>query len=149
MVQTQICNLAAESQAVDVNAVFGDRLRLLEYEARQEGSQLKLRLYWRAEQRMDTDYKVFIHVFDPTTGIPLAQDDAMPHRGAYPTTFWWPDEVIEDPISISLNGVPEGIYGIAVGIYEPTTGKRLRLINSQGEIIEDGRFILNEIVTIE
>jgi hypothetical protein len=148
-VQTRPCNLATKPQAVDANAMFGERMRLVEYDVRQQETTLKLKLYWRAEQRMDLDYKVFVHVFDWATGVPLAQDDAMPHRGAYPTTFWWPGEVVEDRISISLKDIPQGSYGIAVGVYEPMTSERLNLVNNQGEIIEDGRFILGDTVNIK
>ncbi len=54
-VRSDICNLAVEPGAQDVNALFGDVLRLLEYEANQEGGSLHLTLYWHLERRMDID----------------------------------------------------------------------------------------------
>ena len=148
-VQAAVCNLAENAEAKDVNAVFGDQLRLLEYETRRNDGLQNVTLYWRSERRMETDYMIFVHIFDPATGIPVAQDDAMPHRSAYPTTFWWPGETVADLIPISLNGVPPGSYGIAVGVYEPSTGERLSLVNSLGQLIPDGRLVLDEIVEIE
>jgi hypothetical protein len=141
-VQQESCNLATRSDAQDANAVFGDSLRLVEYKMSQAEGRLDLWLYWRAERWMESNYKIFVHVADPATGIPVAQNDAMPHNGAYPTLSWWPGEVVEDRVSISLHGVPAGRYDIAVGIYEPATGDRLPLVDNQGEAILDGRFLL-------
>jgi hypothetical protein len=148
-VQAETCNLAEVTEAKDLNAVFGDQLRLLEYEIQRTEDRQDVTLYWRSERRMDADYKVFVHVFEPETGIPVAQDDAMPHRSAYPTTFWWPGETVKDVISIALDDVRPGAYGIAIGVYEPLTGERLPLVNSQGQLIPDGRLVLDEIVEIE
>jgi hypothetical protein len=143
-VQREICNLATLPEARDVNAIFGDSLRLAEYEIRQDEGTLDLWLYWRAERWIDTDFKFFVHVADPATGIPVAQNDAMPHSGANPTTSWWPGEVVNDRVSISLRGVPPGRYDIAVGIYEPATGERLPLVNRRGQVVPDGRLLLED-----
>jgi hypothetical protein len=143
-VQPDLCELATEPEAQDVNALFGDLLRLSEYTTSQKDEWLNLTLYWHQERRMETDYKVFVHIADPATGIPVAQNDAMPRHGAYPTTFWWPGEVVRDNIAIPLHGVPAGRYDIAIGLYEPMTGERLPLRDSQGRLIEDGRLILSE-----
>jgi hypothetical protein len=148
-VQTERCDFASVPEALDVNALYGDVLRLLEYKVRQQNGQLDMTLYWRAEGRMDTDYTVFVHVFDPETGIPVAQDDAMPRHGAYPTSFWWPGETLDDRIIVSLDGVPKGVYGIAVGVYEPVSGQRLPLVNNEGQLVEDGRLLLEETVELE
>jgi hypothetical protein len=147
-IQSEICDLAEVPEATDLNAVYGNQLRLQEYEAERRGSHQNLTLYWRAEQRMDTDYKVFVHISNPATGIPVAQVDAMPHQNAYPTTFWWPGETVKDVISIALDDVPAGHYGIAIGVYDPSNGERLPLVNSQGQSISDGRLVLDETVEV-
>jgi hypothetical protein len=116
---------------------------------RQEKGWLKVELYWRSERWMDSDYKIFVHVADPETGIPAAQNDVMPHHGAYPTTLWWPGEVVDDRVSISLSGVSAGSYDIAVGVYEPVTGERLSLVNDQRQVIADGRLVLEEKVELK
>jgi len=140
-VEDRLCTFPIRQDATKMNAVFGNELRLLGYEVKRDGDYLLVRLHWRAEQRMKTDYKVFVHVFDPETSRPVAQDDARPHRGAYPTTFWGPAEVVEDPIPISLAGAPAGTYGLAVGVYDPTTMERLPVMSSQG-LHADGRLEL-------
>lgn len=146
-VQTERCNYASLPSAVDSGALFGNALRLVEYELDQQEQSLNLNLYWQAERRMDIDYKIFVHVFDPETGVPVAQDDAMPRRGAYPTRFWWPGDKVDDKISISLAGVQSGTYGLAVGVYDPVSG-RLSLIDDQGLLVEDGRLILVEAIAV-
>ena len=126
-----------------MEALFGDEMRLLGYEvARPDPARLLVTLTWRSEQRMDTDYKVFIHVFDPASGLPLAQDDAMPRRGEYPTRFWAPGEIVVDEIAISLDGVPDGNYGIAVGVYDQFTNERLAVLTRDGRLAADGRLEL-------
>jgi hypothetical protein len=91
---------------------------------------------------METDYKIFVHVFDPATRVPVAQDDAMPRRWAYPTTFWGSGEVVDDLIPISLRGVPAGTYGVAVGVYDPATMERLPVTGGAGQLQPDGRLVL-------
>jgi hypothetical protein len=123
---------------------------LLGYQLDHNGDRLSLTLDWRSEQRMETDYKIFVHVFDPATGVPVAQDDAMPHRWAYPTTFWGTGEVVEDVIPISLKGVPAGAYGIAVGVYDPATMERLPVVDGAGRPRADDRLVLaGETILVE
>ena len=147
MIQDDVCHYGSVEDAGNVNATFGDRLRLLAYDFEQE-DQLDLRLHWQADQRMDEDYKIFVHVFDLDTGTPVAQDDAMPHRNAYPTRFWGLEEVVEDHIRIPLRDVPTGSYGLAIGVYNPATGNRLEVIDGDGIITADGRLILSETVVV-
>lgn len=136
--------------AVHTNATFGDALRLLGYRVQYEGNDLNLTLYWRAEHRMETDYKVFVHVFDLQTGVPVAQDDAMPRRWTYPTSFWGPGQVVDDPIPISLADVPPGAYGLAVGVYDPVTMERLPTVAEDGRLSPDGRLVLpGQVVMVE
>jgi hypothetical protein len=139
-----------DAGTVGVNGLFGDDLRLLGYQLDHNGDRLSLALDWRSERRMETDYKIFVHVFDPATGVPVAQDDAMPHRWAYPTTFWGPGEVVEDVIPISLKGVPAGAYGIAVGVYDPATMERLPVVDGAGRPRADDRLVLpGETILVE
>jgi hypothetical protein len=53
-------------------------------------------------------------------------------------------------MSISLEDAPEGSYGIAVGVYNPETIKRLTVMDGRGQHHTDGRLVLpKEKVTIE
>ena len=142
MVSQSPCLFSIPPDAVGVNALFGDDLRLLGYQLRHDTDRLTVTLHWRSERRMQTDYKIFVHVFDPATATPVAQDDAMPHRWTYPTTFWSPGEAVMDVIPISLEGAPAGAYGIAIGIYDPATTERLPVIDGTGQPQPDGRLVL-------
>jgi hypothetical protein len=91
---------------------------------------------------MESDYMVFVHVFDPVSGLRAAQDDSMPLRWTYPTTFWEPGEVVRDEIPLSLEEAPAGVYGIVVGVYDPTTMERLLVIDGTGRLQPDAQVLL-------
>jgi hypothetical protein len=136
------CVFDVPPDATGVNARFGDDLRLLGYQLHRGEDRLSLTLHWQAERRMETNYKIFVHVFDPTTGVPVAQDDAMPRRQTYPTTLWWSSEIVDDVIPISLEETPAGTYGVAVGVYDPVTMERLPVTDESGRLLPDGRLVL-------
>ena len=73
----------------------------------------------------------------------------MPCNWTYPTSRWWPGEVVADRVSISLADVPAGQYGIAVGVYDPATGTRLPLVEQSGEPVPDGRLVLPDLVEVQ
>jgi hypothetical protein len=125
-----------------VDARFGDDLRFLGYDLLQESDGLKLTLHWQALRRPTGYYKVFVHLFDPQTGAVLAQDDAVPRRWTYPTTWWEAGEVVSDEIPLSLEKVPPGQYQLAVGVYDPEGGERLVVVDAAGEESPDGRLVL-------
>lgn len=138
------CDFPVPSGGTTVNAVFGDQLRLRGYRLDYETDKLVVSLYWRSEQRMETDYKMFVHVFDPATGVPVAQDDAMPKRWEYPTRFWMPGETVVDKMQVYLGGASPGEYGLAVGVYDPETTERLPVRDPTGVRHADERLVLPE-----
>ena len=137
------CSGSIPAGAMPVNALFDDALRLLGYRIHREEGQLRLTLHWRSQRTMDVDYKVFVHVFDLTSGQPVAQDDAMPRRWRLPTTLWYPGQRVEDEIPIDMQGVVPGTYGVAVGVYDPDTTERLTVVNAGSGFAQDGRLILS------
>jgi hypothetical protein len=145
------CPAALPEQATSIDALFDDQMRLLGYEVqRPTPEQLNITLYWRGEQRMADDYKVFVHVFNQDTGIPVAQDDAMPHRGGFPTRFWAPGDLIVDHISINLAQAPAGEFGLAIGVYDPLTQERLPLTIEGEQMPDDRRLMLpNEKISVQ
>jgi hypothetical protein len=116
---------------------WGDVILLRGYELQGSAKSLELTLYWQAERRMDVSYKVFVHLIDLTTGTIVAQDDAVPRRWMYHTTWWERSEVVEDTISLSLDGVSSGRYRLVVGLYDPETGERLPVYSADGERYPD------------
>jgi hypothetical protein len=143
------CSVPVPPDAVGTHAIFGDELRLVWYRLRREGDHLKVTLHWRSEQRMERDYKFFVHVFDRETGVPVAQHDAMPRQWTYPTTFWGPGEHVEDEFQIDVASVPAGDYGVAVGIYDPQTMARLPVVDPDRPSPPGDRLVLSgEVVSV-
>ena len=130
-----------------LDARFGEEFELLGYELVQEYDTLKLTLHWRALRRPGTYYKVFVHLFDPATGVVVAQHDAAPRGWSYPTTWWEEGEVVSDEVSLSLTDVPDGRYRLGVGLYVPDTGERLTLSDAAREHQVPGRLVLQEQIT--
>jgi hypothetical protein len=146
------CLFTIPSQAEEVvraDARFGDELRLLGYQLSRQEDLLTVDLYWRAERRMETAYKVFVHLLDTSTQVPVAQDDAMPRRWTYPTTLWSPGELVTDTILLLLQDVPSGTYGLALGVYDPETAERLPVIDAAGLLQPGGQLMFSQTVGIE
>ncbi len=89
------------------------------------GTPVTVDLAWRAIERPGADYTVFVHVLDQT-GHLVAQHDARPLAGAYPTVAWDPGDTIYDSVVVPIPPqLPAGTYHVEVGLYELKTGARL------------------------
>ncbi len=132
-----LVQVEALQPAYPLHVLLGDVILLRGYDLQLPAESLKLTLYWQAQRRMDTSYKVFVHLIDLTTGDIVVQDDAVPRRWTYPTTRWERGEVVEDAITLPLDGVPPGQYRVVVGLYDPATGKRLPAYSADGERYPD------------
>jgi hypothetical protein len=101
------------------------------------GCWLELVLYWQAEQKMDTDYTVFVHAVGPDGEI-WAQRDTPPDGGSYPTSRWAVGEVIADPVRIPLPPEsPPDALEVVVGMYRPISGQRLPVLNAEAQPVGD------------
>lgn len=111
---------------------------------------LTLTLYWRALEDMPVGYTRFVHLVDPASGQPVAQDDAMPRHNSYPTGQWLPGEVVADPLTLDLSDVPEGEYQIVVGFYLNLGDNfpRLTAVDANGEPFPEDRVSLPVTVTV-
>jgi hypothetical protein len=106
------------------------------------GDAVNLSLYWQANGVIKTSYVAFVHVVDGEEHI-VAQQDQIPQQGQAPTTGWLPGEIIADVKTVFLP--PEmrvGVYQIYVGMYDPRTGRRLRLADQSGDVISLGRIVV-------
>jgi hypothetical protein len=80
------------------------------------------------------DYHTFIHLLGPDGQI-VAQADAPPMQGQYPTLFWQMDEELLDSYVLQVPAdVPPGEYLLRIGLYELATGQRLLLENGDDGI---------------
>jgi hypothetical protein len=120
-----------------LHVLWGDVILLRGYELEFSAESLELTLYWQAQRRMDVSYKVFVHLVELATGTVVVQDDAVPRRWTYPTAWWERDEVVEDTISLPLDGVPPGQYHLVIGLYDQATGERLPAYSADGEQYPD------------
>jgi hypothetical protein len=137
--------LGAMQDPADVT--FGEQMWLLGCTPKQEGSLLRLDLYWQALRAMHTKYKIFVHLIDPVTGNIVAQHDSMPRDWSYPTSLWDRQEVFVDRVGLDVSDVKPGAYQLAVGVYEPE-GDRLAAVDRQGRPIADGRAILTQTIEV-
>ena len=106
---------------------FGDAIELVRVEtgARRADGVAAVRLTWRAQRKLDTRYKVFVHI-GADDAPPVAQYDSEPVGGFRPTDTWAPGEDIRDERGAWMRpGTPDGKYGIFVGLYDAATGQRL------------------------
>ncbi|MHB9089908.1 MAG: hypothetical protein ACYC7H_00675, partial [Chloroflexota bacterium] len=137
-------NPPATARSVPAPNDFGGTAALLGYSLQPEnplpGEKMVLTLYWKAETETDRRLKVFTHVLGPA-GV-VAQSDAEPADGARPLTGWVAGEVVTDTHPITLPApLAVGEYGLEVGLYDPTDGKRLDVRDASGRAT-DSRLLL-------
>ena len=128
-----------------VDAIWQGGLRLAGYalpaEPAQPGEMLPVTLFWQTGQPVTESYVAFIHLLD-VQGQIVAQSDALPRAGAYPTPWWEPGPVIEDGHSLVLpEDLPAGSYRWVVGLYRQEDGARLGLTEG-GDSFEVGAFAI-------
>ena len=112
---------------------FADQIDLLGYSLSARSlspeDSFELDLLWSPRGRPKGEYTVFVHFLD-SEGQIHAQADSPPKGGEYPTSVWDAGEFISDRRTISLGpDLPPGEYSLAIGLYDPSTGRRLELID--------------------
>jgi hypothetical protein len=138
-------------QAID--ASFDNRFRLLGFsnvpETIEPGGAIGLELLWQADDPDGRDYTVFIHLMD-AAGEVVAQADAPPRQGRYPTSIWEAGERVIDLkiIDIPPDAVP-GEYTILSGLYDPATGVRLPAYGADGSRYANDAAVLTSIRIVE
>ena len=117
-----------------------DGVRLVGYDldraAAHAGETLHLTLYWRARERVSTNYSVFTHVLGEEHRL-WAQMDGWPQTGNAPTAAWAVGQVIPDPYVLTLAAdTPPGLYELEIGMYDET-GRRLGVLDPRGHVVGD------------
>jgi 4-amino-4-deoxy-L-arabinose transferase-like glycosyltransferase len=124
----------APAQALD--ARLGPALRLHGYDLARQDDALILTLHWEAKAPPSADYHVFVHAVD-RAGDRVAQHDGPPDQGRYPTAWWLPGDRVHDAHPLPLpDPLPAGLR-LRVGMYRPTTGRRLPAYDAQGQRLPD------------
>ncbi len=124
------------------DAIWEDVISLPGYVIERSEEQLELTLYWQALDRIDSSYKVFIHLIDETTGAVVVQDDAVPRQWSYPTNWWERGEVVEDTIMLPVKDLTPGNYLLFIGWYDPESGARLEITTASGDPYPDNSVFL-------
>ena len=92
------------------------------------GGALPVTLYWLAWTFVDESYTVFVQVLG-SDGRPVAQSDALPEDGRYPTSLWEPGETVRDEHSVTIPAaLPPGVYSLVAGMYQLSSGQRLPVV---------------------
>ncbi|NJM07113.1 hypothetical protein HC891_14440, partial [Candidatus Gracilibacteria bacterium] len=88
------------------------------------GAIVGLRSFWQVEERFTADYFIFVHILD-AAGNRVAQRDAAPWQGRYPTSSWQPGSLFVDVSDVILPPtIAPGEYRIVVGMFDPATFAR-------------------------
>jgi hypothetical protein len=122
---------------------FGDVARLLDYDLASPvtgvapGGTLDLTFHWQGLAFTERPYTVFVHLLDEAGNV-KGYGDGEPGDGAYPTTGWLPGEYLADlhTVTVAPDASP-GAYRLAVGLYDPTTGQRLKTSDGLDQVVLD------------
>jgi hypothetical protein len=88
-------------------------------------------LTWSPTATLHTDYTVFVQVLDAENNI-LAQADAQPQGGAYPTSTWRAGDVITD--TLTWQGDVHAWARVILGLYN-AGGERLELVGGGDSLV--------------
>ncbi len=123
----------------ETDIYFGNLFRLIGYEFPREtlvGS-IGINLCWHALKELSVSYKIFIHLLDLKGSI-ISQVDSVPGYGKYPTSGWLPGEYICSVYELPLpTELPQGIYSVVIGAYDPEFEERLPLYDKEGNSLGD------------
>lgn len=106
------------------------------------GDALVAIFYWRAMDRIDQNYTVFVHLVDQH-GQMLAGYDSEPRKGDAPTSKWLPNRLIVDAIVLPIPAeTPLGNdYRLEVGMYYLPTMQRLVFVDPRGQPLADALIV--------
>ncbi len=125
-----------------IDSSFENGITLLGYDLNpapqaqlEPGGNVGLTLYWTTDRKVPIQYTVFTHLVDATDHI-VVQHDVEPASSTRPTTSWLPDELVVDrhDLPIARNAV-SGTHRILVGLYDPQTGQRLRMVGGGDRLL--------------
>jgi len=145
----------------DTLAVFDNRMALIKGSFEYQDHELTATFWWScldeavSTSNIEGDYTAFVHVYD-NEGHLVAQRDGYPIQGLFPFWLWREGYVVRDVRHIALSeDLPQGSYVLVVGVYDRSTGTRMRALDNGGLQYRDDAVpvltfeILPTIMTIE
>lgn len=116
--------------ATIVQTPIAPGIELYSYTILSDPDGIRLALYWRATEAIDTRYSVFTHLrhYAADGGVRLlSQDDAyIPVENSYPTDLWEEGQIVKDTYYIRWPHEPLPVDGlkIVIGMTLSATGER-------------------------
>jgi hypothetical protein len=99
------------------------------------GDTIHLTLYWRAQEPIPANYKVFNQSYYGE-GTMVAQRDGYPVCETRETWRWDPGELVTDEYELPVNAeAPDGLYPLYTGMYVEETLERLPVLDEHGNEI--------------
>ncbi len=132
--------LAGEAPDQQANApalfTFGDQIALEQASFAPQDfpfvPEMTIDLRWRALGQPAQDYTVFVHL-DNMAGETVAAYDLPLTGGVYPSGLWEAGERIDHSQRLPVLGaLPEGVYTLHIGLYDPVSGLRLPVVDAAG-----------------
>jgi hypothetical protein len=135
-----------ETAPVKARAIFrepgdGREFRLAEVGYGVRSGAITIEATWYSAGDLTQDGKVFVHLYNDPEQPPVRQLDVWPGEGALPPANWLPGSFAES-YTLPLDGIPAGLYRLALGFYEPNSQKRYTVVDQTGET---DRLFLGEI----
>ncbi len=128
-----------------INARLGDEVQLVQVKltpSLRPGQTLPVELVWQALRPLQADYNLFLQLLSPG-GQLAAQHDSPPGGGYSLTSTWHTGQPITGRHALALpSELPPGDYRLIVGLYEPSTGRRLP-VTPQSDFVDLGTVTLN------
>ena len=112
--------------AKSIQAKVGDNFMLASYALQTDrvAGKVHLTLYWQGMKKSDENYTAFVHLLD-ASGQVVAQKDAEPLDGKYPTSIWDTGEIIKEEYDLTIPSDARAPFSIEIGMYEQLSQKRL------------------------
>ena len=86
---------------------------------------MHLALYWQSlALRPNIDATIFVHVLDKSGKI-IAQQDARPWNGQYPTFIWDQGETVKTDYTLDIGSAVKSDLTVEIGMYTFPDQKRL------------------------
>ena len=130
---------AAELRAATtLEARIGDSFMLSRYTLQFDSAArtAHLTLYWQDIVKTDKSYTAFVHILDSSNQV-VAQKDAEPFDGNYPTSIWDAQEIIKEQYALSIPADARGPFSIEIGMYSKPDFKRLPVGNEDRILLRD------------
>jgi hypothetical protein len=102
------------------------------------GQGLRVTLYWEAQQRLQEDYSVFLHLDDLRSNYISWSLSEELSPADIPTSSWTPGFYVSDPHVLSVSSeTPPGVYVLRAGLYRSDTGERLPVLDEDGDPVSE------------